>query len=174
MRNDSTTLWMAAGLGGISGIRSMAGIALLSWQRHHRPGAQIRRAGEQVVHRLSGDHRITSLLRREHADAVTATMAAGEMAADKVADLPPRTELPALVGRALFGALSGLAVAEIRSGPRALSAVVGAASAIASAHLFYQLRSAITSRSDIPDWAVGLAEDVLILVGGKRLVDQLR
>ena len=50
----------------------------------------------------------------------------------------------------------------------------GALSAIASAHLFYQVRKAATDQSSIPDWAIGLAEDVLILIGGKRLIDQLR
>ncbi len=173
-RHDSTTLWMAAGFGAISGIRSMAGIALLSWGRHHRPGGTLRRLGEMAALRLSGNHRITTLLARRYVDTVTATLAAGEMTADKVADLPPRTELPALLGRAAFGALSGLAVAELRDGPRALAATTGALSAIASAHLFYQVRKAATDQSSIPDWAIGLAEDVLILIGGKRLIDQLR
>lgn len=156
MRNDTTTLLLAAGLGAISGIRSLSAVALLS-------------LNEDSNGRASG--RLTSLLRSKPAGAITSALAAGEMAADKAADLPPRTDLSSLIGRAGFGALAGAIVAESRSGNLATAALVGAVSAIGSAHLFYYMRNFVTERSAIPDWAVGLAEDLLVLRGGKRIVE---
>lgn len=169
MRDDSTTLLLAAGLGAISGVRSMSGLALLSRRQHLRTDDRL---GRRIRSRLFADGRsLVSVLSTKYADMATAAMAAGEMAADKGADLPPRTDLPSLIGRATFGALSGVVVAEMRSGNRVSAALVGAVSAVGSAHLFYRLRKVVTETTTIPDWAVGLAEDVLVLAAGKRLVD---
>lgn len=169
MRDESTTLLLAAGLGAISGIRSVSVVALLS--RRQRLLADDR-LGRRIRSRLFADGRsLGSVLSTKYADVATAAMAAGEMAADKAAHMPPRTDLPSLIGRATFGALSGAVVAEIRSGNRASAALMGAVSAVGSAHLFYRLRKVVTETTTIPNWAVGLAEDVLVLAGGKSLVD---
>lgn len=167
MRDDSTTLLLAAGLGAISGIRSMSGVALLS----RRQQADDRLHRRIQSHFFDDGRSLGSVLSTKAAGVLTAAMATGEMAADKGADLPPRTDLASLIGRATFGALSGAVVAEIRSGNRVSAALVGAVSAVGSAHLFYRLRKVVSETTPIPDWAVGLAEDVLVLAGGKRLVD---
>lgn len=185
MRSDSTTLLLAAGLGAISGIRSLSGIALLSRHQaagHGRDGRSAVRTltslsrllQRRATSTLKSNHRLVSpLLSAPHADSVTATMAIGEMTADKAADLPPRTDLPSIIARASLGAISGMAVAEMRSAPRTAAALAGAASAIGAAHLFYRIRKAVTDRTRIPDWALGLVEDVLVLTGGARLVDRI-
>ena len=185
MRNDPTTLLLAAGLGAISGIRGMSGIALLSRRQAADHGRNGRRAARtltslsrllqrRTTSALQNSNRlIQPVLSAPYADSVIATMAVGEMTADKAADLPPRTDLPSIIARASLGAISGMAVAEMRSAPRTTAALVGAAAAIGSAHLFYRMRKTITDRTRIPDWAVGLIEDVLVLTGGARLVDRI-
>jgi uncharacterized membrane protein len=97
-------------LGAVTGMRSMAGPAVLA-SRHG--GA------------LKG---------------LVAALAAGEMVADKTPVVGNRTDPAPLAGRALMGALVGGVIArQSRSNPLT-GALLGASAAVAMTHLAFQIR----------------------------------
>jgi hypothetical protein len=100
----------ALALGAITGMRSMAGPAILG-----------RRYGGMLK-------------------PVTALFAAGEMAADKTTVIGDRTDAIPLAGRAVMGALVGGIIAREHHGNIVLGAAVGAAAAFIGAHLAFRLR----------------------------------
>lgn len=91
------------------------------------------------------------------------TLAAGEVLADKLPFLPARTDPLPLFGRAMTGALSGAAVCVAGGEGMIEGAIVGAVSAVASAHLFYQLRRRLGQATRLPDPVIAVAEDGLML-----------
>lgn len=155
MPETRASLALAAGLGLLSGMRSMAPLALLSRQLAGRSPR-----GRGPVLRLMASPRAAALL---------AALAAAEMAADKTPLVPDRTDALALGGRIGMGALAGAAVARWRGGPAGLGALLGGAAAAASTHFAYHLRKAAGEASPIPDPVLGLAEDALVLAAGSRL-----
>lgn len=161
MRNYTKTIALATGLGSITGMRSMSGLAFVSrhLSQHSRFG---RRLGT-----------VDKLLRSKRVAGVMSAMAASEMAADKMPVMPKRTQASALAGRAAFGALVGLAAADYRRGPKISAAIVGALSAVGSTFLFYHLRRWATDRTNMPDWAVALAEDAVVITAGRQLAKRL-
>lgn len=129
-----------------------------------------------VSHQLSrnghgGGHfgSIASALASKKMSNTLSALAAGEMAADKTAAIPDRTEMPSLLGRAAFGAVAAAAAAEYRGSRKSAAAVVGAGSAVASAFLFFHLRKAAKEKLHVPDWAAALAEDSLVLSAGSMI-----
>lgn len=147
----------AAALAAISGLRSMAGPALLAraTARGEVPGL--------------GNTRFAAL----GSDGVSAVLQAlmlGEMAGDKTPFVPSRVSTGPLFGRALSGALVGSALF-VSGGRRGLSgALLGAASALGGVYAADRLRSATTQGLGLPDPIFGLLEDGVILLGGGRLL----
>ncbi len=86
------------------------------------------------------------------------TAAAGEMTADKLPFIPPRSDPPALAGRAVAASVAGREIAG------AAGAGAAAAGSLASTYVSERLRSMIVAKTGIPDPAVGVAEDALALV----------
>src|SRR5690554_6569809 len=92
---DGRTVGIALGMGAVSGMRSLSGIAFLS-------------------HRLSDDSfgrrvgKVASLLKSKRVSRLLTALAAGEMATDKLPVVPARTEVAPLLGRAALGALAGI------------------------------------------------------------------
>lgn len=146
----------AAGLGAISGIRSMAAPALL---------ARAARRGEL------GDLSNTpfAALGSDRTAALLTILMVGEMIGDKTPFIPARTSAPAVLGRALSAALAGSAL--FVSGKRggAPGAAVGVLSALAGVYAIDGLRSYATQSAGVPDPVVGLLEDALVLSFGSRL-----
>ena len=90
-------------------------------------------------------------------------MALGELVADKLPFVPPRTQPGPLGARAVSGGVCGAAVF-LAEGERAeIGAALGAASAVASSFLFMSLRHVIGKAAKLPDPVVALAEDGLML-----------
>ncbi len=141
------------GLAGVSGLRSMAGPALL---------ARAVRRGDMDAPNLPalGSARVSNLL---------ALLAVGEMIADKTPFVPPRTATPALLGRALSGALVGAELFSSEGRHGNSGAILGALSALAAAYAGEKLRSE-GSRKGIPDPLLALLEDRLVLSLGTRLL----
>lgn len=102
---------------------------------------------------------------------MTRLMAAGELAGDKVPDIPARTEPGPLLGRALSGGLVGYALSAAHRTSKGKGAMLGAAAAVVSAFAAFHARRALVESVGLPDPAVALAEDVLVVVGGRRLMD---
>jgi uncharacterized membrane protein len=86
-------------------------------------------------------------------------LAAGEMVADKTAVVGDRTDPLPLAGRAMMGALLGGWIAREQHDSILLGALLGGATAVAAAHLAYQLRS----RWPDATTATGLVEDAIVL-----------
>lgn len=95
----------------------------------------------------------------------------GELVGDKLPMTPSRTDPGALGGRAVSGAIAGLAVATTTTGPdrRGRSAVLGAVGALVGSVVLMRLRSTVARRTGLPDPVVALAEDALAIVGSTVL-----
>jgi uncharacterized membrane protein len=147
----------AAGLAAIAGLRSMAAPALMS--------RAVRRGDVEGLQ----DTKLVAL----HHPKVSATlqlMMVGEMVADKTPFIPSRTSVPALLGRALSGALVGatLFVSEGRCGSS--GAVLGALCAAAAAYTGEQLRAKGVQKLGLPDIVFAFVEDGIVLFGGTTLL----
>ena len=108
---NSTAVCKIAGLGVLTGMRSMAGPATLALQH-----------GGIVKH-------------------VMGIMAAGEMAADKTDLIGDRIDPIPLAGRAAMGAIVGGIIAHQERSQVWLGGVIGASAAVIAAHLAYQART---------------------------------
>jgi uncharacterized membrane protein len=115
-------------LGALTGMRSTAGAAVLAFQRG-------------------------GLLKN-----VLATLAAGEIVADKTAAVGNRIDPAPLAGRALMGAIVGGVIAHEADDTVTFGALLGAAAAVAAAHLAFHARR----RLPLPNVPAGLIEDALV------------
>ena len=147
------------GIGALAGMRTMSAPAVLATYLH-RHGSE----------RLQGT--VLRTLASPVAVWLTRLLAAGEMAGDKVPDIPARTEPAPLFGRALSGALVGFAVSAAHGAPKGRGAALGAAAAVTSAFAAYHARRALVESVGLPDPAVALAEDALVIAGGRRLAEE--
>lgn len=151
----------SAGLGAVTGMRSISGLALLS--RRLASGNDARRHRNQAPLGLG-----SAWTRR-----ILATLAAGEMAVDKTSLMSDRTSPVSLAGRAVVGAAAGVAAASLSGGRRWVGALAGASTAMASTFFFFHLRKAATERLPIPDWMAAMTEDALVLFAGSRIAAAL-
>lgn len=136
----------AMGVGVVAGMRSTLAPALVS--RH-----------------LARRHPNTTLLSSPHAARLLRFMAAGEILADKAPFMPDRTDTPALVGRALSGALATMALSPRRR-PRWRLALWAAGAAVASTFVMHRVRGALP----MPNAVAGALEDALAVGLGRRVV----
>lgn len=137
-------LGTATGLGIVAGMRTMTPAAVLA----HR-----------LTTRTAG--------RRRLLPALFDALAVLEYVTDKHPDTPPRTDTPALAGRALSGALSGGLWSRRQGASAGLGSALGAVGAVVGAYGFLALRR----RADrvLSDRGVGLLEDGLALAGAWAL-----
>jgi uncharacterized membrane protein len=140
-------------LAAASGARMMTGIAAVARVRANEASAAAAAA------RGPGP-RIARKFDRTIADS-TAAMAVFELMADKSPRIPDRTAPASLLGRVAAGAVIGSSVARMSNVERRGPAIAGALVAFASAHLTFRLRAALSEQ--MPGFAAGLIEDVLIL-----------
>jgi uncharacterized membrane protein len=151
----------ALGLGAISGLRSLSGPALLS-----RAAAKGNVSLEGTALSFLGSPRLSKVL---------LVLALGEiLVGDKLPMTPSRTALPPLLGRAASGGLVGAALFA-SDGRRATSgAALGSSAAVAAAFAGENLRALIGEKIGLPDAAVALAEDAVVLLGGLQLLKDVR
>ena len=116
-------------LGAITGMRSTAGAATLAYEH----GGLVRD--------------------------VFALLAAGEMVADKLPFIGDRIDAGPLAARALMGAAVGAAVAYEERDNLLVGGLVGAATAVAVAHLAFHARKRLAQSSPIG----GAIEDALVM-----------
>ncbi|MFY0579024.1 DUF4126 family protein [Cystobacter fuscus] len=158
-RAQGSNGWSTLGLGVLAGMRGFSAPALLGFHFSREPRAAP--AGN------------LGLLASPLVSRALAVLTAGEVVADKTPWIPARISPPALVGRALSGALVGAALAPRRP-LTPVHAVLGAAAAVASSFTFYALRRFMTRRLGVPNVVAGLAEDALAAALGGRLFAALR
>jgi uncharacterized membrane protein len=123
------TLERTLALGAVTGMRSMSGAATLAYEH----GGAVRE--------------------------VFALLAAGEMIADKTGFVGDRIEPGPLAGRALLGAAVGAAVAYEGRDNMLVGGLLGAAVAVAAAHLAFHARKRLPVASPIG----GLIEDAIVM-----------
>ena len=147
----------ALGMGAAAGLRSMSAPAALS-----RALSAGRIGGlEETPFAILGSASVSRVL---------LLLEIGEMLVDKLPVAPSRTSPPPLLGRAASGALVGAAL--FASGKRGAVAggALGAGVALAAAYAGERLRLLAAQRLGIPDPAVALIEDGLVLLLGARLL----
>lgn len=148
------SLGTAAGLGVVSGLRSMQGLA---WCSQALAGRSPARGAGHLERWLSHDLVAGTL----------ALAAAGELAVDKHPSVPDRTHPSSLLARAAAGAVVG-SVAAGRD-RQLIGALVGAGCAMAGAYAGWFLRREAGRVTLLSDIAVALAEDALAISLAKRL-----
>ena len=160
MRRDvgsELALFETVGLAAITGLRSMAGPALLS--RAMRRGDVGWLQGTPFA--ALGSPKVSALLR---------LLMVGEMIADKTPFIPARTSAPALTGRALFGALVGAALFAAAGRRPAVGAMLGVPPAVAAAYAGEKLRVRGPEKLGVPDLVLAFVEDGIVLFGGAYLL----
>ncbi|MBV8695680.1 MAG: DUF4126 family protein [Chloroflexi bacterium] len=94
-------------------------------------------------------------------------LAAGELFADKLPIIPSRTSLGPLGARLVIGGLAGMLLCRQYNQPPLAGAVVGGTSALISSYLASSLRKNLSKKARIPDFLLGMGEDMLVLRLGK-------
>lgn len=145
------------GLGFVSGLRSMAGPALLA--RYLRENAP-----EEWPHPL------LQFIGQEPGASLVQLFAGGELLADKLPFVPARTDPLPLAGRAAAGAAVGAALSALEGRSPLAGAALGSAAAVVGAAAGYQARRALTGENRLPDVAVALVEDALTVRIGRRVM----
>ncbi|GAB2767367.1 putative membrane protein [Hymenobacter luteus] len=152
----SKHLWQTVGLGAVAGLRSMTAPALLSsnlltYHPHALAGSPLRWLQKPLVaHGLK-------------------VLAASEMTADKLPQMPARIVPVSLAGRAAAGALVGATLYKINHDTPLTGALVGALAAVGATYAGYFLRKKATEGSGLSSAAVGGLEDALTLGVGLAL-----
>jgi uncharacterized membrane protein len=95
----------------------------------------------------------------------------GELVGDKLPATPSRLGAGPLFGRAVSGAVAGIAMAGTgRRGKPVAAALAGASGALVGSWLFYRARKAVVERTGVPDVAVALVEDAVAISGSVAVV----
>lgn len=147
----------AFGVGVVSGMRTLLMPALVS------------RAFPTSPERPSA-HGAARLMRSPAVSNTLILASIGELVGDKLPTTPDRTEVPALVARAISGGCVAAVLASWNGKAAMPAAVLGTVGAIGSAHVMVRLRRAIGRRFNIPDSLVGLAEDCFAFAIGHTLL----
>ena len=148
------SLLAAFGLGAVTGVRSMIGLAFFS---------------DHANEDKEKNNPALTLLKLPQAAPIIKMMAAGEVVMDKLPFAPDRTDFGPLVGRAAIGALVGAAISKdkwIQGG------VVGALGAIAAAYAAYHLRKALHDDRHVPNVVLGMVEDAIVMKVANTIVQQ--
>lgn len=149
-------------LGIAAGMRSQTPGAVLAYRQADAP----RRAGWRSWPVLRGAWGRRALM----------LGGAGELAADKLPDIPPRTAPGSLGGRLVFGTLAGLAIGSEGQGAGALAqgAIAGVIGALIGAFGGQRARQAVVDMTGLPDPAVAVVEDLAAVSMANTAVQRRR
>ena len=156
-RFSSSSLGRTAGLAALSGARSIMGLALLSGQLRKHPSRRLGRS------RLG-------FMQSSRTAEVLALLAAGELIGDKLPGVPDRISSPALIGRALSGALIGATLSAWQRQSRGTGVLIGVVSAMVGAYATYHLRKRLGQSTGFPDPVWAVLEDTFVITLGRRLL----
>jgi uncharacterized membrane protein len=144
----------ALGLGAVTGMRSMMGLAFFS-----------DRAEED---KTNHDNPAMQFLSSPRTAALLKIFAMGEVLMDKLPFTPDRTDAAPLIGRVVLGGLVGAAVSKdnwIQGG------AVGAIGALAATYAAHYIRKSLHDEQHIPDVLLGVAEDALVVGAANSIVE---
>ena len=128
-------------LSAASGARTMTGIAALA-QARARAANQQATANQTLPAIPRVISRVTGAFDRKIAVGAT-LLALGELVADKSPDIGNRIDAGQIIGRCIAGAIVGAGVAQFSGKDRKTSAVVGAVTSFAAAHVSFRVRRAL-------------------------------
>lgn len=138
-------------MGAVAGMRAMTPFAAV---------AQAARCDA-----LPSDNGAPALLGSRLASLVASTLAAGELAGDKMKSAPDRIVPAGMLARIATGTIAGMALAPARQ--RGVAALLGATAAVAAAHLTFRVR--IRAMERYGQTSTGLVEDA-ITIGSAALI----
>jgi uncharacterized membrane protein len=146
-------------IGGVAGLRSLTAPAAVAWAAHlqwldlrNTPVALMGSTGAVVIFTL---------------------LALLELVADKLPSTPARTAPPGLIGRIVFGGLSGACLAASGMASIAVGAFLGAAGGVAGAFGGYQARTRLGRALKVPDTVIACLEDAAAIGAGLFIVSRL-
>jgi uncharacterized membrane protein len=145
-------------MGCICGLRSMTAPAVVAWGAH-LGWLHLRGGLAFFANRISL--------------VIFSLFAVGELIADKLPFIPPRTQLGPLGVRVVFGALCAAALCDSSGASQVLGAILGALGAVAGTFAGYFYRRALSPGAKVPDFLVALLEDLVAVGGGFLLVSHL-
>lgn len=157
---DAQVYTGAAVMGVAAGMRSMASPAIVS---------QLAKSGL-----MPAEESAVSFFHRPATAKTMAVLAIGEMIADKLPFMPKRTDAPALVTRAISGAVSGAAICSSKKRSVIAGALLGALAAVGASYGAYKLRKWAGERFDVPDPVIAIAEDALVAGCGMLVLSSMR
>lgn len=137
-------------IGAVAGMRCFSALAFTS-----------RRLSNQSS-QTTGDSNLSFLSSNTVLKGITA-VAAGELICDKTSFIPDRIAPWPIMCRAISGAVSGAVIFTEEKKDPLLGAAIGGLSAIAAGHIFFRLRRELTTTYELPDAAVALCEDALMI-----------
>jgi uncharacterized membrane protein len=136
-------------LGVATGLRSMTGMAVLSWFAYL---GYLPVGGTWAGWAAS----VASV-------AVFTVLAVGEYIADKLPRTPNRTAPGPLLARLVLGGLAGSICATAMTGPGLEGVLLGVAGAALGAFSGFMVRRDIVASLGCPDWPVAVAEDLIAI-----------
>ncbi len=154
----SLVLLRAFGIGLVTGLRSMTGMALVCWAAH--------------LGWLDLEGSRLAFMESTLATYAFSALALGELVADKLPFMGNRTSPGPLFGRIVLGALSGAALCLAAGYSPAAGAVLGGAGGVTGAFTGYRARAFLVKTSGWPDWVIALLEDLVAVGGGFLLVSR--
>ena len=157
---DAQVYTGAAVMGVAAGMRSMASPAIVS---------QLAKAGLLPAGQTS-----IGFFNHPSTAKTMAVLAVGEIIADKLPFMPKRTDAPAVVTRAISGAVSGAAICSSKKRSVIAGALLGAVGAVGATYGAYKLRKWAGERFDIPDPVIAIAEDALVAGCGMLVLSSMR
>jgi uncharacterized membrane protein len=161
LMRDDRAYTRAAGLGAVTGLRSMVGPALLSAAVQSDGPLRGYAAGREggVAASVLGSKAVLILL---------GLAAAGELVGDKLPFVPGRIQPPVFAERLVAGALVGAAIGDLGGRSPLATAAVGSAASGAAAAVGYLVRTGLPKLTGIPQQAFGVVEDGVALWLGWR------
>ena len=160
---DENAYLRAAGLGVVTGLRSMLPLALLA--------AAVNPGGPLAGYTPSRDDGLAARVFGCKAGLVTfGVMAAGELVADKLPFIPGRIEPPVLGERLVVGALVGASVSQLGGRSPLVGALIGSAASGAGAALGYYGRTTLARLTPLPQQIWGVVEDGLAIALGMKVL----
>jgi uncharacterized membrane protein len=144
-------------LGCVCGLRSMTAPAVVAWGAH--------------LGWLHLDGSLLAFFANKISLVIFSLFALGELIADKLPFIPPRTQAGPLGVRILFGAVCGAAVCISVGASPILGAVLGGLGSVAGAFAGYHYRRQFSSM--LPDLPLALLEDLVAVGGGLLLISHL-
>lgn len=151
-------LWLAFGIGVVTGLRSMTAPAVVAWAAHL---GWISLSGSPLA-----------FMGSVWAVAIFTLGGLAEFVADQLPTTPARTTAVPLTARVVMGLLTGACLGSAGGASLWLGALIGAIGAIAGAFGGYQARVRLVRTLRVPDIAIAIPEDLAAIGLGLLLVSR--